>query len=478
MLERVIQIIIRYSMFRTGQRVGVAVSGGADSVCLLHVLKELAPRWNLHLSVLHLDHGLRGAESREDARFVRELAARLGLVCHAETADVAHIRRETGDNLEQAARRVRAAFFQKFLRAGDLDRVATGHTRSDQAETVLFRFLRGAGSAGLAGIRPVTSDGLVRPLLEIERAEVEHYLRERKIAWRDDATNTSLDYDRNRIRWELLPMLTANWNPSLGAILAHTADWAWGEEQYWETEISRLAAPHLRRRGAAVFLRADSLVSLPLAVRRRFVRRVIEMVKPGLRGIDFQHVHGVLEMAGAAEGHGRMQLPGVDVFRSFEWIRFAPPGLDRLENRDFLLPVPVPGEVAIPGSGSVIQIEMIERNSTSGPSDSGYNNRVGCLDRERISGSVEVRNWRPGDQYHPFGCSGGEKIKTLFQKSRIPLWERRKWPVVTSGGAIVWCRGFGVSADYAASAASREILRIREVPGDDNWNLYGCSQRL
>ena len=162
-------------MFGRGSRLGVAVSGGADSVCLLHILHMLAPEWNLRLTVLHLDHGLRGEESRRDAEFVRELARKLGLPAIAGTANLA----VTTDNLEQAAREARLAFFREAIQGSEVERVATGHTRSDQAETVLFRMLRGSGSAGLSGIRPVTSDGLVRPLLGIERVDVEQFLRER-----------------------------------------------------------------------------------------------------------------------------------------------------------------------------------------------------------------------------------------------------------------------------------------------------------
>src|SRR5579864_954304 len=224
-------------MFQTGQRVGVAVSGGADSVCLLHVLVELGPRWNLRLSVLHLNHQLRGEESREDARFVAELAARLGLPFYLGEADVGRIARKSGDNLEQAARNERSRFFLDYLRSGAADRIALGHTRSDQAETVLFRFLRGSGSAGLAGIRPVTTDGFVRPLLNVDRANIEQYLRERNITWREDSTNLSLDFARNRIRRELLPMLEREWNPAIAETLAHTAEWAREEEAYWEAEI-------------------------------------------------------------------------------------------------------------------------------------------------------------------------------------------------------------------------------------------------
>lgn len=262
-LERVEQTILRHGMFAPAQRVGVAVSGGADSVCLLDVLHELAPRWALELVVLHLDHQLRGEESAADAAFVSELAQRLGLRAYFRQVDVRGISQATGDNLEQAARRVRREFFLGFLKDGRLDRVALGHTRSDQAETVLFRFLRGTGTAGLAGMRPVTPEGFVRPLLEVERAEVLAYLRQRSIPWREDSSNADRGFARNRIRHDLLPALMREWNPALAQALAHTAQLAQDEEQYWSREIERLAATHLEVRPPAVFLRAGKLKELP-----------------------------------------------------------------------------------------------------------------------------------------------------------------------------------------------------------------------
>src|SRR5579862_2256304 len=168
MLQRAAEVITRYNMFGRDVRVGVGVSGGPDSVCLLHLLTELARDWNLELTVLHLDHGLRGGESRADAEFVRGVAERLGW-----PALIREARIDPLDNLEQAAREARLAFFREAMRESRLDCVATGHTRDDQAETVLFRFLRGSGTAGLSGIRPVTRDGVVRPLIEIRRAEIE-----------------------------------------------------------------------------------------------------------------------------------------------------------------------------------------------------------------------------------------------------------------------------------------------------------------
>ena len=450
-------------MFQPDHRVGVAVSGGADSVCLLHVLLELAPRWNLRLTVLHLDHQLRGEESCQDAAFVRDLAASLSLPFELEETDVAALCREAGENLEQAARVARLQFFKRLTQAGTVDRIAAGHTRSDQAETVLFRFLRGSGTAGLAGIRPVTDDGIVRPFLEIDRPEIEQYLRERSISWRTDSSNASIAFARNRIRHELLPQLTRDWNPAMAETLAHTAAWAQAEEAYWESELARLVPAHLAFEPPAVLVDVDALAALPLAVVRRLVRRAVEWAKGDLRGIGFEHLAGVLELAASAEGHGRLQIPGLDIFRSFNWLRIAPPALDNLDNRNYRLPLAVPGAVQLPRQKSVLSAELFENTNVTETSKAVYNGCVGCLDWNRLSGSLEVRNWRPGDQYQPVGHAGAEKIKTLFHQARVPLWERRHWPVVTMGDEILWARRFGPADGFAASSGTNAVLSIRET---------------
>jgi tRNA(Ile)-lysidine synthase len=458
LLSFVADTIRRYRMFEQGQHVGVAVSGGADSVCLLHVLLELAPQWDLRLSVLHLNHGLRGEESRQDEYFVRELAARLGLNATVRAVDVA----ESPDNLEQAARRARLAFFREQLAAGDMARIATGHTANDQAETVLFRFLRGSGGAGLAAIRPVTVEGIVRPLLAAGRAEVEQYLRQRGIAWREDSSNLSLQFARNRLRHQLIPQLAREWNPAIVETLDRSADWALAEEEYWDAEIARVAAACLKERDGAVVVRTDALRQLPLAVARRLVRRALELAKGDLRAVDFGHIAAILKLASSPLGHGRVEAPGVEVERSLDWLRLALPGGGRQWSAGYRLAAPVPGLVRVPGSDLAISLELIEKAETSAPPDSVYNSGTGCLDWRILSGSLEIRNWRPGDQYQTQGSTGEEKIKTLFQKARIPRWERRHWPVVTDGSAIVWARQFGAAMRFAAPPGCTMVLRIRE----------------
>ncbi|HLI83009.1 MAG TPA: tRNA lysidine(34) synthetase TilS [Bryobacteraceae bacterium] len=496
MLETVAATIARYRMFEPGQKVAVAVSGGADSVCLLHVLRELAPRWNLHLSVLHLNHRLRGAESEEDAAFVRSLAAAFALPFMLRETDL----QAAPGNLEEAAREARLAFFREQLTSGAADRVALGHTRSDQAETVLFRFLRGAATAGLSAIRPLTREGIARPLIAITRPEVERFLQERGIPWREDSTNRSPEFARNRIRHHLLPTLARDWNPAIVRALAQTADWAQAEEAYWETEIDRLAALHLQPGIGFVCLKTACLRDLPLAAARRLVRRAMQIVKGDLLAIEFAHVEAVLTLAQSTEGHGRLQAPGLDIMRSFDWLRLSKSAdVPGLQTRNYNFPIslqPVgqalppanPGEarpapdsllptsdsflltvasprltIPIPSEPYAISLELTENPPHSPDCVSVYNKEMVPVDPERLSGELGLRNWRPGDQYQPVGAGREQKIKTFFQEFRIPLWERRHWPVLVDGSSIVWARQFGPAAAVAASPGSRRFLIVRGI---------------
>jgi tRNA(Ile)-lysidine synthase len=450
--DRILATMARYSMLSAGRRVAVAVSGGADSVCLLHLLVDLG----LAKRVVHVNHHLRGAESDADAVFVEDLARRLSLPVTVHDAPLP----PGSKNLEQTARILRLTVFQSILSSGQNDHVALGHTRSDQAETVLFRFLRGSGTAGLAGIRPASRDGMIRPLIEVDRQDVRDWLRERNIPWREDSTNASPEFARNRIRHGLLPQLAREWNPAIVDTLARTADWADAEEAYWQEELLRVGPGCLETVEAdeAVLLRVEGLRCLPRAVARRLVRRAMELAKGDLRSIDFQHVDTVLQLASGPEG-GRSQVPGLDICRSFDWIRLAPPR-PALPYR--IAPV-MPGTTPVPGAAYGVSLELIEKSETSATEDSVYNGKMGCLDWKSMSGNLELRNWQPGDRYQPNGSSGEEKITDLFQQARVPLWERAQWPVLEDRSGIIWVRRFGPAAARTARSQSSVVLRVQEV---------------
>ena len=462
MLEKIARNISRYNMFPAGASVGVAVSGGADSVCLLHALFELAPRWNLRLKVIHVEHGIRGMASQADAGFVAQMATGLGLPFLCRAANVPAI----DDNLEQAARRIRHNFYRELIDAGQIDRVATGHTRNDQAETVLYRILRGSNTSGLSGIRAVTSEGIVRPLLSIWRSEVEDWLRNRHTTWREDETNADPAYVRNRIRHQLLPFLREEYNPNIDETLARMATLAADDEEYWETLVGRAPRPaadapvgQSESRGTRAdpgvrptVLKRTQISDAPTALARRFVRRAIESVKGDLRQIDFLHVEAVLELARSSEGSGRVQIPGVDILRSFDWIRFRPLSADPDPRPDISIPISPPCTVAWPPA-STITFKI-------GPCDrleAGLN----WPEIEKLPG-LELRTWKPGDSYQPAGRSGELKIKQLFQEARVPLWERRHWPVLVAGDKILWSRQFGPAAGFAVTEDIPRRLTICE----------------
>lgn len=426
-LESVAKSISRYSMLPPAVRVVAAVSGGADSVCLVHVLRETGA--NL-AGIAHFNHKLRGGESDEDERFVAALALRFDLPLFRAGA------RPGRGNLEQEARRARREFFRRLIRDGVCDRVALGHTRDDQAETVLFRILRGAGLAGLAGIHPVTDDGLVRPLLEVSREQVRGYLRARGIEWREDSSNADPRFARNRLRRDLLPRLRRDWNPKIDEALAQLADLAFEEERWWNTQQSRDG----QGAGPAVELDHDLLSTLPRALARRTVRNAIRQVKGDLRGIEFQHIEQVLEMK-----RGKLRLPGVFAARSFAWVRLAICEAASLD----------PVQVVLPATyeQAAIRLELHET-----PAPACANLRV---DR---AAPIVLRGWRPGDHYRPAGQSRDQKLKEMFQSARIPSWRRPAWPILESEGRILWARGFGVAAERAVNGRPGAVLRI--------WDLW------
>jgi len=450
-------------MLAPAERIGVAVSGGADSVVLLHILHCLRSRFASDLLVLHVNHNLRGAESAADELFVRTLAQELGFPIVVEQASPAV------PNSERQTRDIRRAFFQCAIQEHSLHRIALGHTRSDQAETVLFRLLRGTGLTGLAGMRPISPSGLIRPLLVCGRDEVRAWAIAEGIPWRDDSSNLDTAFTRNRLRLQTLPALAGSYNPNLERVLAQTADLAQTEEDYWNSQTRSLYAQIVKRTPFGLTFEVGQIADLHLALRRRLIRHAIGELRGDLHGIECEHVESIVRLCESEQGHGRVIVPGVDALRSFSRLLLAHAGFRASQKRDYRIDLTLGNDYQLPFHTGILSVNWLksadpQRFCANFKKEHEKTVEVCDWDGDLLAPtgtpSLWVRNWRPGDCFQRVGHQTGEKIKTLFQEDKILLWERKHWPVVLAGEEIVWVRQFGGSAKVNVSVGSRNVIRL------------------
>jgi len=428
-------------------RIGIAASGGGDSTALAWMAHEAG----LPIVLLHMNYGLRGEESEGDESFVRGLGCELG--CEVEV-----LRVEPESRAEEELRELRYEWFERCK----TDVILTGHTLEDQAETLLFRLVRGTGPAGLAGILPEREGRIRRPLLGVRRAELREWLGQRGRSWREDSSNAGEGYRRNWIRQRVLPLLREA-NPEVDRGLAQLAAIVREEEEWLAGEVESAMRPLVSAGAGGMVLDCSRFRHHSRAMRRRGLRWMMAQVKGDLRGVDYLHIEAALRLCEESEGNGRLQIPGLDLMRSFDWLRVIP--LEVLRNmpeRNFRLNLAIPGCTEIPEGAGLLQATLEQ--------GCHYNEIGKNLDWECLSAAInaerrlELRNWRPGDALLQQGASEPKKLKELFQKHRIPLWQRRAWPIVVLGDEPVWAGEFGPVAEFAARPGTRTALRIKWTP--------------
>jgi tRNA(Ile)-lysidine synthase len=471
MLEKIRKYICEQYLLNPGERVAVACSGGADSVALLHILAELRDTLGIVLSVGHFHHQIRGTEADGDKQFVEELAVKLPLEFHSGSGNVPEHAAESKISIETAARELRHEWFAELIRQGKADKIATAHTRDDQAETVLMRILRGTGARGLAGIAPAQkAKHLVRPLLTTCRSEVEAYLKARGQCWREDSSNLNLGHTRNRIRHTLLPLLERDFNPAIRQTLADLAELAHAEDDYWTNELASLL-PRLVHEGkpsrsgrsssgesqGVLALDLSALRVLPLAIRRQVMHRTAHRLGVSL---EFKHIQQLAALAEQGKPCAKLVLPdGLMANRTAREIQFSRNVQKTPQNYCYFLPIP--GEVAVPELGTTIRARLISDGKQKG---SGYNAAT-LLNASLLGRRLTVRNWRAGDKFFPAHSQSPKKVKELLQPGRLgqefSSAQRKAWPVIESAGQIVWMRSFPASRDF--SSTSGDAVLIEEI---------------
>ncbi len=479
-VDRLLSYIRKHDLMRPGDRVGVAVSGGADSVALLRLLLEVREQLGIVLSVVHFNHRIRGSDADADEAFVRDLARNFDLEFHCDSADTPAYAAEHKLSLEAAGRKLRYGFFDRLTADRTVFRVATAHTRDDQAETVLMRFLRGAGTKGMAGIypglsgwisgasadeKPAIPSGLriIRPLLEFTRAELRTYLQNVGQSWREDASNLDVNFARNRLRHEIMPVLR-QLNPNLDQVLSETAEIARDEESWWKAQTNNainavwVPAPDLPP-GAPrpLKIRVDSLLALPVALQRRVVRTVFPETP-----LDFSHVEAVLALAAGEPSRKEkaIELPdGWEAVRGGQELWFQHRCRSQQERREYHLPLCVPGEVEV--VGRMIRAALLTGGEVTVAGGGARATKV-LLDPGLAKSGLAVRNWRAGDRYQPAHSASPKKLKELLQAPHIARAQKPFWPVVVSGDEIVWVPGFAPPEKFQVRHAP--ALLLEEVP--------------
>lgn len=469
--SKVRETIFKYKMFTPGERVLVAVSGGPDSVALLHLLHGLQEEMKPRLEVAHLQHGIRGEEGREDALFVARIAEKLALPFHLKEMDLPGLRAQRGrGNLEAMGREERYGYFAALAEARDIQKVATGHTRADQVETLFMWLLRGSGRGGLGGMPPVrvitesdsTSSGplLVRPLIEASREEVLDFLAHAGLEYRTDITNLDPAPLRNWIRMRLLPQLREKFGPELEGRLAHLAEIFREEDRILE----RLARQDLARVIRGQHLTRDPFLRLGKAMQRRVLRFWCAAILGHVRGFGFSNVEEGLDFIARGPPQGRLSVPGGwDLVKRYGKVHIEKQGRNR---KPVCYAYELPrqgGELVVLEANIRIEGMILSVSPGVTPRDRGE----ALFDLAALPETLTVRNFRHGDRFRPLGMRGHKKLKDLFIEKKVPLEVRSTLPLFLAGGEILWIPGYGRSDVAKVGPGTREILRIRVEIGRD-----------
>jgi len=471
--RRVRQTIAEHGMVARGDRVLVAVSGGPDSMALLHVLAELRDERNVVLGIAHLDHNLRGKEGRADADFVAAVADEFEMPFYGERLTSGDYREFVHLSIEEAARRLRYRFLEHIARRYGYARIAIGHNADDNAESVLLFLLRGSGPAGLTGIRPTAANGIIRPLINLKRSEILRYLDSCDVKSVADRSNLDMRYVRNRIRHQLLPEVQRQFNPNIVETLNRLAQISRDEERWLQTVVR----PHFEatvesRDRHRIVLAAERMRAMPCALQRRILRMAIAEVKGDLRRVGFAHIESVRDLIEELHRERSVDLPGtirgqlsdrrlmISSRGKARRKRARPVGIPPASRYEYRVdsPADFPCILQIEPYGRRIRFSAI--GSADGSDGLNAGQAVAFFDMDKLDFPLVIRGVRAGDRFSPSGVPGTQKVKKFFIDHKVPRAERTACPVLVSGGRIIWLVGHRIDAAYASNASSRAVLKV------------------
>ena len=465
LVQRIRKFAEEHRILEKGDKVLIAISGGPDSVALLHILLELREEYALKLILAHMEHGIRGDESREHAGFVQRIGRKLGLDCFIRHVDVPLLSRMEGMSMEEAARKARYQFFRETARRAGATKIALGHTADDQAETLLMRLLRGSGIDGLAAMHPRREEDipLIRPLLNIFHREILEFLQEQEISFCLDSTNQELDYLRNRVRLHLIPLLSREYNPQILSTLHQTAS-ILGEEREWAaSQVKEKLGQCLKSvEGKKMHLDMDAFLALPLALQREVLREAVQRATSSPYKIGFIKVCAVLRWLREGRVNGRLHISHNICIRkqagSF-WIEERDTEPELLAG-DFHYRLNIPGETRIPELNLLISARVVDDFKAG----NRFEAEKAYLDLDTLPLPLDIRKRQPADRFQPLGVPSHKKLKEFFIDDKIPRSERERIPVLACGHEVVWVFERRIADPFKVTERTRRVLLIEKIP--------------
>ncbi|MCF8021585.1 MAG: tRNA lysidine(34) synthetase TilS [Clostridiales bacterium] len=448
-------------MITPGQKILVAVSGGPDSMALMHILYRLADQLDIKLHVFHLNHLFRGEESAKDARVVEDTAKLLGIPSTIKEYNVQKYCNNQGKSKQEGAREIRYQLISHVCARVGASRVAQGHHGDDQVETIFINFLRGSGLTGLKGFLPVRENFYIRPMIYLRRHDIEDYCLRHDINYRIDLSNKKPVYTRNCLRLDIIPRLE-DYNPSLASTLLRSAEVLREEDEFLNNETDKVILNAVSFSQKDFFkVNIDILRSQPLALQRRVLRKLWSTLIDDYAGPGFEHVETMLELLQKKKGSWETHLPkGVRVYREYNYLLFNKNHKKDLEEvAPYSYELEVPGCVFIPELGVFVKSRLLSSAQVNDPESLTREEAV--LDYDKISSKLYVRGKYPGDYFIPIGLDGAKiKLKKFFIDQKIPWHKRNKIPLVVSDNEIIWVAGIRPAENYKLTRNTERILYL------------------
>jgi tRNA(Ile)-lysidine synthase len=462
LFKQVKRTIDRYHLLKKDDRLILGVSGGVDSMVLLHLFNTYREAFNLSLIVAHVNHGLRPEESEKEAELVQKESERLGLSFEYGQFNVKEFQRLRRISPQDAARRIRFYFFYDLLQKHHAQKIVLGHNADDQVETVLLRLMRGSGLQGLKGMLPVREGKVIRPLLEVWRGEIESFAIEKKIPFLLDSSNLKKDYLRNRIRLALIPLMEREYQPNIKEIVLKTSSILREENDYLERGAEEAYQKIVREEKDTLSFKFSEYQSLHQAIQWRVVRKMLECIDARGKVLgegEWQEVQKIYKRLYKPSPSFLLELPhGARLEKRYDVVSLGKGGVRPFPPFEFELHSP--GRTLMEEIGKEVGIEEINRNQFKDYDGSPH---TALMDYECLQFPLKMRNFRPGDRFHPLGAKGTQKVKEFFIDHKVPRFERPEIPLLISGESIAWIVGYRIDERVKVSEKTKRVLKVTIV---------------